>query len=182
MPGSDLIQMEPGEAVDKLRLTLRVLGTFKNYYFEYRALSMQDTPENPWKFQNSSLFARLDSFLERCHDMMDLMSTCVQFNRLERVEIGGTKGKVLTNGVKAIHQDFTTAVEKFQQVCGAGAHSASSQLPLRSDIQGPQTCPHVRCCHAFECLRVFRLRPHATLTRCCAPAVRPCPTHRSPTT
>ncbi|PNW78281.1 hypothetical protein CHLRE_09g403800v5 [Chlamydomonas reinhardtii] len=116
VPGSDLIQMEPSEAVDKLRMTLRVLGTFKNYYFEYRALSMQDTPENPWKFQNNSLFARLDSFLERCHDMMDLMSTCMQFNRLERVEIGGTKGKVLTNGVKAIHQDFTSAVEKFQQV------------------------------------------------------------------
>lgn len=29
--------------------------------------------------------------MERCHDMMDMMSTCVQFNKLERVEIGGTK-------------------------------------------------------------------------------------------
>ncbi len=50
--------------------------------------------DNPWKFQNSSLFQRLDAFLERSHDMMDLMSTCVQFNKLERIEIGGTKGKV----------------------------------------------------------------------------------------
>lgn len=121
VPGSELVQMEPSEAVDKLRLTIRVLQCFKNYYFEYRAVSMTDTPDNPWKFQNASLFSRLDSFLERCHDMQDLMSTCVQFNRLERVEIGGTKGRVLTNGVKAIHQDFMAAVEKFQQVgWGAG--------------------------------------------------------------
>ncbi len=83
--------MEPGEAVDKLRLTLRILGAFKNFYFEYRAVSMNDTPDNPWKFQNSSLFSRLDTFMERCHDMMDMMSTCVQFNKLERIEIGNTK-------------------------------------------------------------------------------------------
>jgi dynein heavy chain len=44
--------------------------------------------------------------MERCHDMMDMMGTWVQFNKLERVEIGGTKGKVLTNAVKAIHSDF----------------------------------------------------------------------------
>lgn len=116
VPGSELIQMEPAEAVDKLRLTLRIIGAFKNFYFEYRSVSMTDTPDNPWKFQNSSLFSRLDHFLERCHDMMDMMSTCVQFNKLERVEIGGTKGRVLTNGVKAIHADFQAAVEKFQQV------------------------------------------------------------------
>ncbi len=38
-----------------------------------------------------SLFWRLDTFMERCHDMMDMMSTCVQFNKLERIEIGNTK-------------------------------------------------------------------------------------------
>lgn len=54
MPGSELIQLDPSEAVEKLRLTLRVLGAFKNYYFEYRAVSATDTPDNPWKFQVSS--------------------------------------------------------------------------------------------------------------------------------
>ncbi|KAF5834390.1 hypothetical protein DUNSADRAFT_8976 [Dunaliella salina] len=93
VPGSDLIMMEASEAVEKLRLTLRILGAFKNYYFEYRAKSYTETPDNPWKFQNNSLFWRLDAFMERCHDMMDMMATWVQFNKLEKVEIGGTKGK-----------------------------------------------------------------------------------------
>lgn len=78
IPGSELIQTEPSEAEVKLRLALRVLGAFKNYYFEYRAASAVTTPDNAWKFQNSSLFGRLDCFMERCHDMMDMMSTCVQ--------------------------------------------------------------------------------------------------------
>ncbi len=37
VPGSEIIAAEPSEAVDKLRLTLRVMGAFKNYYFEYRS-------------------------------------------------------------------------------------------------------------------------------------------------
>ena len=85
------MQMEPQEAVDKLRLTLKVLGTFKSFYFDYKSRSMSETPTNPWKFQNSALFSRLDAFLERCHDVLDLSQTALQFNKLERVEIGGTK-------------------------------------------------------------------------------------------
>lgn len=34
--GPELMQMEPHDAVDKLRLTLKVLGTLKSYYFEYK--------------------------------------------------------------------------------------------------------------------------------------------------
>eukprot|EP00955_Chlamydomonas_euryale_P098697 365162-Chlamydomonas_euryale.AAC.21 len=116
LPGADLIQMEPTEAVEKLRLQMRVLANFKQFYFEYREKSKVEVPDRPWKFQNSSLFQRLDTFLERSHDMMNMMATCVQFNKLERVEIGGTKGKVLTNAIKIIHQEFTEAVEKFRAV------------------------------------------------------------------
>ena len=78
VPGPELIQMEPGEAVEKLRLAIRVLANFKQFYFEYRSKSLVEARENPWKFQNSSLFQRLDAFLERSHDMMDMMLTCTQ--------------------------------------------------------------------------------------------------------
>ena len=55
VPGSELIMMDATEAVEKLRLTLRVLGAFKNYYFEYRAKSSTETPDNLWKFQVSGV-------------------------------------------------------------------------------------------------------------------------------
>lgn len=57
------------------------------FYFEYRAKSKVQCEDNPWKFQNTSLFQRLDAFLERCHDMMDMMSTCVQVSRA--AQLGG---------------------------------------------------------------------------------------------
>lgn len=52
--------MEPGEAVNKLRLALKVLGSFKSYYFSYKAASGVECPSNPWRFQNAAIFGRLD--------------------------------------------------------------------------------------------------------------------------
>lgn len=40
----------------------------------------------------------------------------LQFGRLERVEVGGTKGKALTNAIKQVHADFLVAHGKFQEV------------------------------------------------------------------
>ena len=96
---------EPQEAVDNLKQCLKVCMTFKLTYFDYKARAGVECPSNPWRFQNSALFARLDSFLERCHDVLDLMQTILQFNKLggdKGVEIGGTKGKTLTSSVRQV--------------------------------------------------------------------------------
>jgi len=59
---------------------------------------------------------RLDSFLERCHDILDLTQTIVQFSKLAKIEVGGTKGKTLTASIKQIYEDFHHAVAKFKAV------------------------------------------------------------------
>lgn len=111
--GNAIFESPPQEAVEKLRTTLRVCGSFKSYYFEYKLRTQTECEENPWRFQNSALFARLDAFLERCHDILDLTQTMLQFSKLEKVEIGGTKGKPLTASVRQIYSDFQQAVAKF---------------------------------------------------------------------
>lgn len=46
----------------------------------------------------------------------------LQFGRLERVEVGGTKGKALTNAIKQVHADFLAAHGKFQEVRCVAMH------------------------------------------------------------
>eukprot|EP00960_Hanusia_phi_P039486 753915-Hanusia_phi.AAC.17 len=107
---------EPQEAVDNLKLCLKVGVAFKSAYFDYKSKANIECPSNPWRFQNSALFSRLDSFLERCHDVLDLMQTILQFNKLggdRGVEIGGTKGKMLTTSVRQTHVDFLHAIKVF---------------------------------------------------------------------
>jgi dynein heavy chain len=63
---------EPKEAHDKLTLALDVCSKFKDAYFEYKAKA-----KNQWKITTNALFVRLDSFSERCQDIMHLTSTII---------------------------------------------------------------------------------------------------------
>ena len=114
-PGQ-LFECEPQEAVDRLMVTLKVCGTFKSVYFDYKSRANNEVPQNPWRIQNTALFPRLDSFLERCHDLLDLTKTIVQFQKLEKIEIGGNKGRTLSASVGQIYNDFSQVLEQFIKV------------------------------------------------------------------
>eukprot|EP00804_Cyclotella_cryptica_P025500 CCRYP_012000-RA/>CCRYP_012000-RA protein AED:0.01 eAED:0.01 QI:1390/1/1/1/1/1/4/5322/2834 len=100
---------EANTAVDDLLLVLKVCRGFKSTFFEYKA-KVSSECEQPWCIQNGALFARLDCFIERCHDVLDLTRTIVQFSKLSKVEIGGTKGSALTTIIQQIKGDFQVAV------------------------------------------------------------------------
>lgn len=102
---------EIGEVCKKLELTIDVCGKFKEYYFEYKRKS-----DGKWKLTLNALFARLDAYSERCHDILHLTTTIMQFNKLERIELGGTKGRTLTETLKQIFAEFQKAVENFRQL------------------------------------------------------------------
>jgi dynein heavy chain len=103
-------------AVEQIKTCLKVCTSFKRTYFMYKDTANAECPANPWRIQNNALFMRLDSFLERCSDILDLTQTIVQFSLLSKVEVGGTKGKALTDTVQQIHADFTAAVSKLSHV------------------------------------------------------------------
>lgn len=103
-----------------------MLGGFKLQYLVYKAASASECPAAPWRFHNAAVFGRLDAFMQRCANMLELQSTCVQFGRLERLEIGGTKGKALTSAIKQVHADFLAAHGRFQQASCCAVINASA--------------------------------------------------------
>jgi dynein heavy chain len=102
---------EPMEAHEKLILALDVCSKFKDAYFEYKAKS-----KNQWKITTNALFVRLDSFSERCQDIKHLTNSIIQFSKLQKIDIGNTKGKTLSATVLQIFDEFQKAVEEFMQV------------------------------------------------------------------
>ena len=102
---------EANVAVEELVLVLKVCGKFKTVFFEYKEIVAKECPNNQWRIQNAALFGRLDSFIERCHDVLDLTKTIIQFSKLAKVEIGGTKGSTLTSSIQQIKDDFQNAVD-----------------------------------------------------------------------
>jgi len=95
-------------------VTLRVCGLFKAVYFDYKTRVATECPNNPWRIQNTALFPRLDAFLERLHDLLELCRTVVQFGRLERVEVGGNKGRTLSASIYQIYADFSKTLDAFR--------------------------------------------------------------------
>ena len=115
LSGKDIFEMitneESGIACDKLGLILDIIAKFKEAFFEYKNLA-----KDSWNITTNALFVRLDAFSERCQDIQHLTTTIVQFTKLNKIEIGGTKGKTLTTSVKQIHTEFLLAVEEFKKV------------------------------------------------------------------
>ncbi|GMH57655.1 hypothetical protein TL16_g02438 [Triparma laevis f. inornata] len=109
-------QEECRTAIDMLHMVVKVFGKFKASFFEYKAKANAECPNNQWRMQNNAVFVRLDAFLERCHDIWDLTRTIMQFTKLAKIEVGGTKGKTLSTSVNQISFDFNTAVEAIKGV------------------------------------------------------------------
>lgn len=122
-------QGETTVAVKMLQNTLKIIGKFKSIYFEYKSKSISECPENSWKIQNNVTFIRLDFFLGRCHDILDLSQIILLFSKLSKIEIGGTKGKILTTSVSQIYSDFTQAVDNLRSF-GSGPGSGGSGLGI----------------------------------------------------
>lgn len=106
--------VEAGEtvtAVKMLKTVITVCGRLKGVYNEYKKRAAIECPDNPWSVQNNAVFVRLDTFLERCHDILDFGQTIVMFTKLAKIEIGGTKGKTLTTSIAQIFSDFNHAID-----------------------------------------------------------------------
>ncbi|CCD13391.1 unnamed protein product [Trypanosoma congolense IL3000] len=105
---------EKKDAIARLAETLSICGQFKATYFHYKSLVA--SVAKPWNFQNSAFFSRLDVFLERCHDLMDIMETAVLFDKMENIKVGGTKSILHTREAEEIKAEFDVAYFKFYGV------------------------------------------------------------------
>eukprot|EP00163_Fabomonas_tropica_P031151 TRINITY_DN730_c1_g2_i2.p1 TRINITY_DN730_c1_g2~~TRINITY_DN730_c1_g2_i2.p1 ORF type:complete len:4514 (+),score=1634.66 TRINITY_DN730_c1_g2_i2:234-13775(+) len=115
LDGSRLLKnLDEQENVDHLTDALKVISTFKQTYFEYKKNIESKDPSHAWNMSVEVIFDRLEPFLQRCSDICDLSTTCLLFNRLENVQIGGSTGKILSNRIQTVHSEYITAMEAFK--------------------------------------------------------------------
>ena len=72
------------------------------------------------------MFSRFDSFNERLKTIQEFCNTANQFLKLEKVEIGGLRGKVLTQGVQKIHDLF----KEYYSVFGTKTYDSTDPKEL----------------------------------------------------
>ena len=59
-----------------------------------------------WEFQEQLIFKRFDSFVDRLDIVKEFFRTAQQFLKLEKVEIGGIRGRALSSRIGSVHEEF----------------------------------------------------------------------------
>ncbi|KAM6202712.1 dynein axonemal heavy chain 11 isoform 2-T2 [Rhynchocyon petersi] len=115
----NLLKEETEDSLEKVQVAVHILKTFKNSFFNHqKRLECYFTGKQelkPWDFQSHLVFCRFDKFLDRLMKIEDVFITILEFEKLERLEFGGTKGAILNEQVYKMNEEFMELCQVFKQ-------------------------------------------------------------------
>nr|XP_054595116.1 dynein axonemal heavy chain 11 [Nothobranchius furzeri] len=106
----ELFKMELEEGMERVQISISILQTFKGQFRTYRQQipsyyrNSQDV--KLWDFPETLIFKRSDRILERLLMIKELFATALDFLKLEKVELGGSRGKILNQMVFSMNDEF----------------------------------------------------------------------------
>uniref|UniRef100_A0A4W3J9S6 Dynein heavy chain tail domain-containing protein n=1 Tax=Callorhinchus milii TaxID=7868 RepID=A0A4W3J9S6_CALMI len=115
----EIFKVELEEAQEKVRITIHILRSFKTCFHQHQ-LNISDyysnsTAVKPWTFPPQLIFARLDRFFDRLLKIEELFVTATEFLKLEKIVIGGSKGKLLSEKVYSMNDEFQEGWRIFEE-------------------------------------------------------------------
>ncbi|XP_049878702.1 dynein beta chain, ciliary [Pectinophora gossypiella] len=113
---STLFHSDIDEATQRIQMTINILKLFKNtfeYFKENISKYFVDRTVIPWTFHPNVVFERMNKFLDRLDTIQWFFKTVLEFQKLEKIEIGGMKGRVLSGQIREISTEFETYFHSF---------------------------------------------------------------------
>uniref|UniRef100_A0A3P8NTX1 Dynein axonemal heavy chain 11 n=1 Tax=Astatotilapia calliptera TaxID=8154 RepID=A0A3P8NTX1_ASTCA len=110
----ELFKMELEEGMERVQISISVLRTFKKLFHTYREQIPKYYKHSQsiklWDFPAKLVFQRSDCIMERLlmielHDIM-LIHHSLDFLKLEKIELGGSRGKILSEMVFSMSEEF----------------------------------------------------------------------------
>ncbi|XP_037537274.1 dynein heavy chain 11, axonemal [Nematolebias whitei] len=106
----ELFKMELEEGMERVQISVSVLRTFRNLFYTYRLqIPNYYKPHQEiklWDFPETLVFKRSDCIMERLLMIEELFATALDFLKLEKVELGGSRGKILSEMVFSMSEEF----------------------------------------------------------------------------
>ncbi|XP_013396327.1 dynein beta chain, ciliary isoform X2 [Lingula anatina] len=115
---TEIFKGEVEETIEKVRETVEILKYFQVTYEEHKA-KLKDYFKNgdpkEWEFAPQLVFSRYDTFVQRVETVRDLFETALEFMKLEKIELGGIKGRSLSAQVVQIFDEFNELYKMFSE-------------------------------------------------------------------
>ncbi|KAM3866414.1 LOW QUALITY PROTEIN: dynein axonemal heavy chain 11 [Diretmus argenteus] len=106
----ELFKMELEEGVERVQMTISVLRSFKRLFQTHRQRIPQYYRHGQtikyWDFPATLVFQRTDRIMDRLLMIEELFTTALDFLKLEKVELGGSRGKILSEMVFSMSEEF----------------------------------------------------------------------------
>ncbi|XP_077967769.1 dynein beta chain, ciliary-like [Styela clava] len=117
----ELFKSEVEEALDKIKNAVKVLVTFRSAYQIHKDklptyFEQSGNETVLWDFDNSLVFARMDTFIDRVHAIESLLADAKDMLKLEKIEFGGIKGKAFSDQVVNIFEEFNALFKNISEM------------------------------------------------------------------
>uniref|UniRef100_A0A3B3HN46 Dynein heavy chain tail domain-containing protein n=1 Tax=Oryzias latipes TaxID=8090 RepID=A0A3B3HN46_ORYLA len=105
-----LFKMEIEEGMERVQICISVMRTFKELFHIYRqkipSYYKEGQTVKSWDFSETLVFKRLDGIIERLQMIEEVFATALDFLQLEKLELGETRGGILSEMVYSMNEEF----------------------------------------------------------------------------
>ncbi|RDD42081.1 Dynein beta chain, ciliary [Trichoplax sp. H2] len=118
LDASELFKGEIEETIGRVTKTINICRYYRQHFDETKANISKffkgvGTNVREWEFSPTLIFTRYQKFVERLQHVQEIMETALDFYKLEKVELGGIKGKTLSQQVVQIFNEFSEYMQVF---------------------------------------------------------------------
>ncbi|XP_028983813.1 dynein axonemal heavy chain 11 isoform X2 [Betta splendens] len=122
-----LLREDAEESLQMVKNVIKVFRHFTDCYQTQRMRLASHVKHAPWDFPSVMVFARFNQFLNRMQQLEDLFEIMLDFQRMEKLEFGGPKGKPYSQRTAEMFKEFSTS-------CQVLKHSENNTLDLKSQV------------------------------------------------
>ncbi|XP_071372237.1 dynein axonemal heavy chain 11 isoform X2 [Centroberyx affinis] len=102
-----LLREDADEGLQRVKRVVRVFRCFRESYQTQREKLGRHMKNAPWDFPSAMVFTRFNLFLNRALQLEDLFEIMLDFQRLEKLEFGGLKGKIYSEQAAQMYREFS---------------------------------------------------------------------------
>ncbi|XP_029463764.1 dynein heavy chain 11, axonemal-like [Rhinatrema bivittatum] len=106
----EVFKMDLQEGMEKIQQAIHLFEHFKKTFFVYKEKIANNyingREAKLWDFPSQLVFCRFDKVLERLLLIEELFTSAIDFLKLERIEIGGLRGKILSEEIHLMKEEF----------------------------------------------------------------------------
>ncbi|XP_030605544.1 dynein heavy chain 11, axonemal [Archocentrus centrarchus] len=120
-----LLREDPEESLQMVKRVIKVFRCFKDSYQTQRERLTSQVKRTPWDLPSAVIFSRFNQFFNRMQQLEEFFEIMLDFQRIGKLEFGGTKGKLYSEHSAKMHKEFS-------DLCQALTHTKSCPLDLNS--------------------------------------------------